>query len=105
MIKVKILSPIYVDGFAYRKNVEYQINDEVANILLQKGYCELIKEEQENPVEQELPLEEPIATLDLNPKEVDYNELTVAELKELLEQRGLSTSGKKADLIKRLQEN
>ena len=95
MIKVKILSPIYVDGFAYRKNVEYQINDEVANILLQKGYCELIKEEQENSVE----------TLDLNPKEVDYNELTVAELKELLEQRGLSTSGKKADLIKRLQEN
>ena len=95
MIKVKILSPIYVDGFAYRKNVEYQINDEVANILLQKGYCELIKEEQENPVE----------TLDLKPKEVDYNELTVAELKELLEQRGLSTSGKKADLIKRLQEN
>ncbi len=95
MIKVKILSPIYVDGFAYRKNVEYQINDEVANILLQKGYGELIKEEQENPVE----------TLDLNPKEVDYNELTVAELKELLEQRGLSTSGKKADLIKRLQEN
>lgn len=95
MIKVKILSPIYVDGFAYRKNVEYQIDDKVANILLQKGYCELIKEEQE----------EPIATLDLNPKEVDYNELTVAELKELLEQRGLSTSGKKADLVKRLQEN
>ena len=95
MIKVKILSPIYVDGFAYRKNVEYQINDEVANILLQKGYCELIKEEQEEPVE----------TLDSNPKEVDYNELTVAELKELLEQRGLSTSGKKADLVKRLQEN
>ena len=95
MIKVKSLSPIYVDGFAYRKNVEYQIDDEVVNILLQEGYCELIKEEQENPVE----------TLDLNPKEVDYNELTVAELKELLEQRGLSTSGKKADLIKRLQEN
>lgn len=95
MIKVKILSPIYVDGFAYRKNVEYQIDDKVADILLEKGYCELIKEEQE----------EPIATLDLNPKEVDYNELTVAELKELLEQRGLSTSGKKADLVKRLQEN
>lgn len=36
MIKVKILSPIYVDGFAYRKNVEYQIDDEVVNILLQK---------------------------------------------------------------------
>ena len=95
MIKVKILSPIYIDGFAYRKNVEYQINDEIVDILLEKGYCELIKEEQE----------EPIVTLDLNPKEVDYNELTVAELKELLEQRGLSTSGKKADLVKRLQEN
>ena len=99
MIKVKILSPIYVDGFAYRKNVEYQINDEIVDVLLEKGYCELIEEEQE------LPLEEPNATLDLNPKEVYYNELTVAELKELLEQRGLSTSGKKADLIKRLQEN
>lgn len=96
MIKVKILSPIYVDGFAYRKNVEYQIDDEVVNILLQKGYCELIKEEEQ---------EEPVETLDSNPKEVDYKELTVAELKELLEQRGLSTSGKKADLIKRLQEN
>lgn len=95
MIKVKILSPIYVDGFAYRKNVEYQIDDKVVNILLQKEYCELIKEEQEEPIE----------TLDSNPKEVDYKELTVAELKELLEQRGLSTSGKKADLIKRLQEN
>lgn len=98
MIKVKILSPIYVDGFAYRKNVEYQIDDKVVNILLKKGYCELIKEEQEEQ-------EEPIETLDSNPKEVDYKELTVAELKELLEQRGLSTSGKKADLIKRLQEN
>ena len=96
MIKVKILSPIYVDGFAYRKNVEYQIDDEVVNILLQKGYCELIKEEEQ---------EKPVETLDSNPKEVDYKELTVAELKELLEQRGLSTSGKKADLIKRLQEN
>ena len=96
MIKVKILSPIYVDGFAYRKNVEYQIDDEIVNILLQKGYCELIKEEEQ---------EKPVETLDSNPKEVDYKELTVAELKELLEQRGLSTSGKKADLIKRLQEN
>lgn len=95
MIKVKILSPIYIDGFAYRKNVEYQINDEIVDILLKKGYCELIKEEQEEPIE----------TLDSSPKEVDYKELTVAELKELLEQRGLSTSGKKADLIKRLQEN
>ena len=37
MIKVKILSPIYVDGFAYRKNVEYQIDDEVVNILLKNS--------------------------------------------------------------------
>ena len=32
----------------------------------------------------------------------DYNSLTVAQLKDELSQRGLSTTGKKADLIERL---
>jgi len=35
----------------------------------------------------------------------DYSELKVAELKELLEERGLTKSGKKADLIARLEED
>ena len=35
---------------------------------------------------------------------VDYNTLTIKELKELLKERDLSTVGKKAELIKRLKE-
>ena len=35
----------------------------------------------------------------------DYENMTVAELKELLREAGLPVAGKKADLIARLQEN
>ena len=38
-------------------------------------------------------------------EENDYNNLTVKELKQLLEEKGLSTKGKKAELIERLQNN
>ena len=34
----------------------------------------------------------------------DYEKMTVAQLKELLKESGLPVSGKKADLIARLQE-
>ena len=37
-------------------------------------------------------------------EEINYNELTVKELKELLKERGLSTVGKKNELIERLKE-
>ena len=35
----------------------------------------------------------------------DYEKMTVAQLKELLKEAGLPVSGKKADLITRLEEN
>ena len=35
---------------------------------------------------------------------VDYSSMTVAELKEILKEKGLPVSGKKADLIQRLSE-
>ena len=35
---------------------------------------------------------------------VDYSSMTVAELKEILKEKGLPVSGKKADLIERLSE-
>ena len=38
-------------------------------------------------------------------EEIDYSDLTVKELKVILEQKGLSTKGKKAELIERLKEN
>ena len=44
-------------------------------------------------------------TKTIEKEEIDYNDLTVKELKEILEQKGLSTKGKKAELIQRLKEN
>ena len=35
---------------------------------------------------------------------INYNELTVKELKEILKERGLSTTGKKTELIERLKD-
>ena len=36
-------------------------------------------------------------------EEADYSKMSVAELKEILKEKGLPVSGKKADLIERLQ--
>ena len=54
---------------------------------------EAIEEEAENAQEQ-----------DNDDSEVDYSSLKVAELKELLKAAGKPVSGKKADLIARLEE-
>ena len=58
----------------------------------------------ETPVE-ETPVEEP--AVEEEPEEVveetvDYSKYTVKELKEMLEEKGLSTEGKKADLVERM---
>ncbi len=58
----------------------------------------------ESPVE-ETPVEEPI--VEDEPEEVveetvDYSQYTVKQLKEMLEEKGLSTDGKKADLVERM---
>ena len=58
----------------------------------------------ETPVE-ETPVEEP--AVEEEPEEVveetvDYSQYTVKQLKEMLEERGLSTDGKKADLVERM---
>ena len=37
------------------------------------------------------------------PEETDYSKMSVAELKDVLKEKGLPVSGKKADLIERLQ--
>ncbi|MBN64948.1 MAG: 50S ribosomal protein L24 [Euryarchaeota archaeon] len=38
-----------------------------------------------------------------NPEDVDYSKMTVSELKEMLKEKGLPVSGKKAELIERLE--
>ena len=60
----------------------------------------------ESPVE-ETPVEEP--TVEEEPEEVaeetvDYSQYTVKQLKEMLGEKGLSTDGKKADLVERMSE-
>jgi len=55
--------------------------------------------------DKEIPKEEPKEEKKQgNPLPPDLNKLTVKVLKELLEERGLSTEGRKADLIKTLTE-
>ena len=55
-----------------------------------------------NDVEQTSDIEE--ITEKSSENNVDYNSMTVAELKELLKEAGKPVSGKKADLIARLNE-
>ena len=38
-----------------------------------------------------------------NPEDVDYSKMTVSELKEMLKEKGLPVSGKKSELIERLE--
>ena len=60
----------------------------------------------DTPIEEEPAAEEPAAE---EPEEVeeeafDYSQYTVKQLKEMLEEKGLSTDGKKADLVERMSE-
>ena len=60
------------------------------------------EDEENNDVEQTSDIEE--ITEKSSENNVDYNSMTVAELKELLKEAGKPVSGKKADLIARLNE-
>ena len=55
----------------------------------------------ETPVE-ETPVEEEPAAEEPEEEAVDYSQYTVKQLKEMLEEKGLSTDGKKADLVERM---
>ena len=48
--------------------------------------------------------EEPRKADDKESEEIDYNSMTVSQLKDILKEKGLSVSGKKADLVSRLKE-
>jgi len=60
------------------------------------------EDEENNDVEETSDIEE--ITEKSSENDVDYNSMTVAELKELLKEAGKPVSGKKADLIARLNE-
>ena len=84
-----------------QKAAQNEIESELTeDVLVAAEAGEAISEiaEEEKAVEEDHSVEEtPSADL-------DYSSMTVAELKEILKERGLPVSGKKADLIERLTE-
>ena len=88
-MKIKCVSSFYVlkkGVFDIGEIVEFE--NELARRLIQQGVAiEYIEEKHE--IKEEI---------------IDYDNLTVKELKELLKEKGLSTNGKKKELIKRLKE-
>ena len=68
-----------------------ELDDEHAKVLIKNNVVEEVKNQE--PVEE--------TTLNV----VKYDELNLTQLKDLLKERGLSTKGKKSELIKRLKES
>ena len=89
-MKVKCTSSFYIVNKGIFDNGSIvEFDDELALRLIKQGVVVEYVEEVE-AIEKE---------------ENDYNNMTVKELKVLLEEKGLSTKGKKAELIRRLEEN
>lgn len=89
-MKVKCTSSFYiVNKGIFDNGSVVEFDDELALRLIKQGVVVEYVEEVE-AIEKE---------------ENDYNNMTVKELKVLLEEKGLSTKGKKAELIQRLEEN
>ena len=89
-MKIKVTSSFYIvkkGVFNVGEIVEFE--NELARQLITQGVAiEYIEEKQ----------------LIKKEENVDYNTLTIKELKELLKEKNLSTVGKKAELIERLKE-
>ena len=101
-MKVKCTSSFYIVKQGIFNNGEIvDFDDELALKLIKQGvvveYAEEVKaiEKEENIQSEVIKVE----------KEIDYNTLTVKALKSLLEEKGLPTKGKKAELIERLKGN
>ena len=88
-MKIKCISSFYVlkkGVFDIGEIVEFE--NELARQLIQQGVAvEYVEEKQK--IKEEI---------------IDYNNLTVKELKDILKEKGLSTNGKKKELIERLKE-
>ena len=87
MKKVKVLQPFIMDNKAYKKCMIIEMEDEKINSFISHNLIELVEEHIEEIQEQE--------------EVIDYSKLKVAELKELLNEKGIEIpkGAKKADLI------
>lgn len=93
MTKIKSTSSFYIIGLGvFNANSIVELRDDLAQIVVKQGLAEYIEEQ----IEEE---EEP-------KKVIDYSKLKVAELKELLNEKGIEIpkGAKKADLISLLSE-
>ena len=86
-MKVKCVSSFYIlNKGVFDKGDIVELDKEIARKLIKDGkvveYIENVKEEK-----------------------IDYNDLTIKELKEILKNKNLSVKGNKAELVKRLEEN
>ena len=93
MIKVKTTSSSYLGGLGvFDVNSIIELKDDLAQIIVKQGLAECIEEQIEEEEESK--------------EVVDYSKLKVAELKELLNDKGIEIpkGAKKADLISLLSE-
>lgn len=93
MIKVKTTSSFYLVGLGvFDVNSIVELKDDLAQIIVKQGLAEYIEEQIEEEEESK--------------EVVDYSKLKVAELKELLNDKGIEIpkGAKKADLISLLSE-
>ena len=93
MIKVKTTSSFYLVGLGvFDVNSIIELKDDLAQIIVKQGLAECIEEQIEEEEESK--------------EVVDYSKLKVAELKELLNDKGIEIpkGAKKADLISLLSE-
>lgn len=93
MIKVKTTSSFYLVGLGvFDVNSIIELKDDLAQIIVKQGLAECIEEQIEEEEESK--------------KVIDYSKLKVAELKELLNEKGIEIpkGAKKADLISLLSE-
>ena len=98
MIKVKTTSSFYLVGLGvFDVNSIIELKDDLAQIIVKQGLAEYIEEQIE---------EEEVQTEESKEEVIDYSKLKVAELKELLNERGIEIpkGAKKADLISLLSE-
>lgn len=110
-MKVKCTSSFYiVNKGVFNNGSIVEFEEELARKLIKQGvvveYTEneetIKKEENIQNDEKEVIIQTEVIEVE---KEIDYNTLTVKALKSLLEEKGLSTKGKKAELIERLKGN
>ena len=93
MIKVKVTSSFYLVGLGvFDVNSIIELKDDLAQIIVKQGLAEYIEEQIEEEEEQK--------------EIIDYSKLKVAELKELLNDKGIEIpkGAKKVDLISLLSE-